>query len=217
MLNDFGLAERRRTTKTGTKSRYTVTINAEPIIHTFDANALGKGPAMAVANAIRNGIKSIGEFASPATRLRRESAKRSLAAGASYAQARYSGGRTGAMQPHQTDRLFNDSGRFAETVTVNAARDGTWNVNVAKNRLDPTTFIGGMPALLRMYERLRSLVPALQGPEQLVKIPEVAQAIIDSHRMILRDLKNVAQTNRVGSWKTIVSIARNINEIAGIV
>lgn len=36
VLNDFGLAERRRTTSKGTSSRYTVTINAEPIIHTFE-------------------------------------------------------------------------------------------------------------------------------------------------------------------------------------
>lgn len=216
VLNDFGLAERRRTTSKGTTSRYTVTINAEPIIHTFDANALGKGPAEAIAEAIRKGIRDIGEFAKPSTRARREQAKRALAAGDRYETARYSGGRTGPTTPHQTDRLFNDSGRLAESITVNAQRDATWTVNVAKNRLDPSTFVGGLSALLPMFERLRNLVPALQGPEQLARIPEVAQSLVDAHRLLVRDLKRVNETRAIGKWKTIASIAKQAADIAGL-
>ena len=179
VLNDFGFEERRRTTSAGTTNRYTTTIKADPVVHVFDPKEMGRGVAEAIAEAIRKGIRDIGEIASASTRRRREAAVKALARGEAWAMARYAGGRTGAKQPNKTPRLFNDSGRLAEGINVGANGKG-WVVNVTANRFDPNTFTGGVPALVSMYERLRALVPALQGPERLMEIESVKEAIVDS-------------------------------------
>ncbi len=176
-LNDFGFEERRRTTGSGTTNRYTVSIKAEPIVHLFDAKELGRGPAEAIAEAIRKGIRDIGEIASASTRARRASAAEALRRGASWAVARYSGGKTGPKEPNKTPRLFNDSGRLAEGIVAGPTRDNTWVINVTSNRFDPSTFVGGVSALVSMFERLRALVPALQGPQRLMEIQSVKDAI----------------------------------------
>ena len=41
--------------------------------------------------------------------------------------------------------------------------EGTWTVNVPANRLDPSTFNGGLAALQRFVEHLTALIPALRG------------------------------------------------------
>lgn len=179
VLNDFGFEERRRTTSSGTTNRYTVTIKAEPVVHVFDPRALGRGVAEAMAAAIRSGIRDIAEIASPSTRRRRDAAAEALRRGAAWAVARYDGGKTGRKDPGKTPRLFNDSGRLAEGIVAGPNDDG-WVINVTANRFDPTTFVGGVPALVSMYERLRALVPVLQGPERLMQDEGVKAAITDS-------------------------------------
>lgn len=202
VLNTFGFEERRRTTGKGTTNRYTVTITADPVVHVFDPRELGRAPADAIAEAIRKGIKAIGEFAKPATRARREGAAKAFAARLPWAVARYSGGRTGDKAPNQTGRLFNDSGRLADGIFAGPNGDG-WVVNVPVNRFDPATFTGGVGALVSMYGRLRELVPALQGPEALRKIPEVRDAIESS-------ILNVIQTKGAQLGKQRADLMRAI-------
>jgi len=184
VLNDFGFEERRRTTGSGTTNRYTVTIKADPVVHVFDPRELGRGPAEAIAEAIRKGIRDIGEIAKPSTRKRRESAEKALNQGERWAMARYGGGRTGIKAPNRTPRLFNDSGRLAEGIVAGPNGDG-WVVNVTANRFDPSTFVGGVGALVSMFERLVALVPALQGPDKLMQIESVKNAIADSLYQII--------------------------------
>jgi len=185
VLNDFGFEERRRTTSSGTTNRYTVSFKADPVVHVFNAKELGRGPAQAIADAIRDGIRAIKEVASASTRARRTAAAEALRRGAAWAVARYDGGKTGRKEPGKTVRLFNDSGRLAEGIVAGPTSDGTWTVNVTANRFDPDTFVGGVPALVSMFERLRSLVPALQSPEQLTRIPSVKDAIQNSQADII--------------------------------
>ena len=72
---NVGFSERRRTTSTGTKSRYTFEIDAEPILHNLSQEKLGDGPAHAIARAITAQIKNITEVVSLPTRQKRERAK----------------------------------------------------------------------------------------------------------------------------------------------
>lgn len=190
-LNDY-TQERRRTTSKGTKSRYTITVDAQPILHDFSETSLGAGPAQAIQAAIIRQIKAISEVAKPATIARRSRAKRLLESGViednkasgntwtakkwiaegfkgkigeGHATiARYSGGRTGAKFPTGSVRLFNDSGRLAEGILVQQNTvEKNWTINVTANRLDPSTF-GSQSAFLAMVARLRALVPVLANP-----------------------------------------------------
>jgi len=157
-----GFQERRRTTSTGTKSRYTITVTAEPIIHNFSAEKLGEGPAIAIRDVIVKQIKAITEVANLATIKRRQSAAKAIQAGKT--DKRYSGGRMGAMAPSGSVRLFNDSGRLADGIFVRQnPQEKNWTINVPANRLDPSTF-KSQAAFVGMVNRLRELVPALVNP-----------------------------------------------------
>lgn len=190
VLNDY--AERRvRTTSNGTKSRVTLSIKAEPILHDLSETNLGAGPAAAIQAAIIKQIQNITEVAKPATILRRQSARQLLATGVAadnkaaaktktaktwIAQgfkgaigeghatvARYTGGRLGELPPTGSVRLFNDSGRLAKSILVRQnTQEENWTINVAANRLDESTFTPA--AFMRMLQRLRAHVPVLANP-----------------------------------------------------
>lgn len=184
MLNTFGLERRSRTTGQGpalkTKDRYTITIKAEPMVHIFDARALGQGPAEAIVEHLRNRIRGISEVAKPATLAARQRAKDAYQRGEPWAKRRYAGGRTGGKEPGQTVRLFNDSGRLADGLFARPTRDNAWTVNVPANRFDPTTFSGGEGAMAEMVARLQQLVPEFGDAAKLSQVAEVRQAIADS-------------------------------------
>lgn len=182
-----GLTERQRTTGAGTKSRYTIEVKSEPILHELNEEQLGKGPAEAIAEAIRNGIKSITEFAKPTTLRQRDAAKRALERGAAWAKRRYAGGRTGQKAPSGSVRLFNDSGRLADGVVAQQnVSEGAWTINVTANRLDPSTF-KSREDFVSMVDRLRSMVPAMRDP---TAVPAVREAIADGIRnLLIRELK----------------------------
>lgn len=182
-----GLTERQRTTSAGTKSRYTITVQSEPILHEFSEEQLGKGPAEAIAEAIRTGIKNIVEVATPATLAARERGKRALERSAAWAKRRYSGGRTGQKAPSGSVRLFNDSGRLADGVVAQQnTQEKNWTINVTANRLDPSTF-KSREEFVGMVDRLRALVPALRDP---LSVPAVKEAIADGIRgLLIRELK----------------------------
>lgn len=195
VINDFGLERKDRTSKrTGkTKSRFSISIDATPLVHHVDAAALGKGPAEAMAEYLKTKMRAISAPAAESTKLRREVAARAFDAG--NAGRRYSVGRMKvAMRPDADGggRLFNDSGRFAESIIARPARErdassrSEWIVNVAANRLDPSTFHGGVAALSVMYLRLVALVPEFGDSRKLMDAQPVKAALVDAYRSILQ-------------------------------
>lgn len=161
-----------RTSKTG-KVRATVVVRSEPIAVNLDPKTLGAPVAAAIAHHFRERIKGITELASFATQKARKVAAKAFADGRPWALKRYSGGKTGSMPPNQSDRAFNDSGRFADTIRANASNDGAWRVNVAANRLDGSTS-GGVE---RIWNRLVSLVPEFGNPALLLQNDIIRKAI----------------------------------------
>lgn len=184
VLNDMGassLSSRTRTTSSGDASvRYSIEMRADPILHDFNQENLGQGPAVAIRDLLSRKMKEIGVKAADSTALRRANAAAGLAAGVPSYVARYSGGKIGLKPPRTTDpqNLFNDSGRFADGMAVRFnPTDANFTINVPANRLDPRTFGGGEAALVRMWERLVALVPEFKGGADVLKHPEIREAI----------------------------------------
>ena len=184
VLNDFGnmrVEERQRTTGSGTTSRYTMTLTAEPIIHDFAALKLNPAVAKAIAELIKKQIGEVSAQASEATIQKRIYARAAFDRGAAWAKKKYAGGRIGSLPPGAVsyDRLFNDSGRLAQSIAVmqNPKEEG-FTINVAANRLRPETFTGDQ--FTRMVTKLRELVPALRGGVEVLQDPTVREAIKDA-------------------------------------
>ena len=180
VLNDFGgvqLEERTRTTKSGTAVRYTLGIKAEPILHNLRGLDLGRKPAQAILDLIRTQHRNIAQMAAPSTMARRRRAAAELKNGGStrlrrganvtsgdLVKRRYVAARTANDPPGTSARFGSDSNLLYNGwfLRQNNA-EGTWTVNVPANRLDPTTFNGGLAALQRFVEHLTALIPALRG------------------------------------------------------
>lgn len=235
VLNDYGLTERRRTTSKGTKSRYTIQIRSEPLIHNFSALELGRGPAEAMKDVIVKQIKGVTAEASDATIAKRKNAARILAGatktksgkpklsgdnGASVIK-RYSGGRTGLLPPDPSStRLFNDSGRLSNiTIQPNRAYtdDSAWEVNVPANRLDPTTF-GEKADYLHMVDLLQKYVPALgSNTESLLEDDKVDKALRESIEFCLGQAltknKELRAALRRSQWQFASQLARGFFDL----
>ena len=197
VLNDAGELAAKFAQRQGSgrsKARRTIEVESEPLLHDFNEDMLGVKPAEAIRNAISAGIKAVAAVASVGTLRRRARAKRRMSGapsphqeayrrrGAGYAGAyedRYSGGRIGTLMPGQTVRLFNDSGRFADGLSVRQnPTDKVFTVNVPANRLDPSEFKPGLFDL--MLIKLRQHVPVLGDLRKLLEDPKVREAINES-------------------------------------
>lgn len=164
---------RSRQNKSG-KQRYTINVQSEPLLHNLDASTLGKGVAEAIAETFRAKIRAIVAPAPASTLRARDSARAAFVRGAKWATKRYSGGRMGTRIPYQTDRAFNDSGRFAESIVARENKtEKAWTINVAANRLDDATSGGAV----RIWRKLVTLVPAFGDPRLLRDEPRVVEAI----------------------------------------
>jgi hypothetical protein len=214
MLNDYGLTERSRVTASGSiKRRYTVEFKAEPIVHNLDPMALGKGPAIAIADFLRARIGAIGAEAAPATIRARKSAAKAVAAGKAWATKRYSGGRIGAMAPAQATTLFHDSGRLATSVVAAATRTGAYVVNVAANRFDPNTLDhGGTSALRRIVDQLRQYVPELGDASRLMDALPIRRAVKDASAAMIRKLNAQYSASALEVAQKIVDLASDVAE-----
>ena len=71
----------RRGLNTRGKQRTSIEITSEALLHDFDENMLGAGPAEAIRDLFEKQTKNVTEFASAATRSVRKYAVRALAAG----------------------------------------------------------------------------------------------------------------------------------------
>lgn len=223
VLNDFGLARRERTTGAGTSVRYSVSIEATPMVHTFDAKSLGRAPAQAIVDHLRTRVQSIGAEAAPSTVLKRKYATDALTRGAAWATRRYSGGRTGTKAPTGSTKLFNDSGRFAEGLTASPTRDNQWVINVTANRFDPSTFPEGEAGVMRLFVRLRELVPEFGDANRLADIATIRAAITASSEQLVasasfapggmgtRDYGAERKRAQLDALRSVLDLAREID------
>ena len=211
VLNEFGLTERKRTTSRGTKSRYSVTIDAQPIVHDFSGTRLGDGPAEAMRDVLERKVRAVSGNVSQATILFRKHASNALASGARWAMRRYGGGRTGVKQPNQSgDALFNDSGRLAQGFYVRQnTTEKSWTVNVPANRLDPSTF-RSQAEFQAMAKRLQTAVPELGDPRAMVAAPEVRTAIRSSMHDLIHVLTLQRNANRAKLLRAIAGVVRGL-------
>lgn len=186
VLNTFGLERRERFNAAGEAmgARYSVSIDATPMIHRFDAKALGRGPANAIVEHLRMRIEDIPVDAAPATIRRRAQAKKELERGDPMAVKRYAGGRIGTKQPGASTKLFNDSGRFLEGLYAAPVANG-YTINVPANRFDPSTFDGGEAGVMRLFVKLRELVPEFGDAAQLSTVLSVRRAIQEASESII--------------------------------
>jgi hypothetical protein len=160
-----------RTSKTG-RQRYTITVKAEPLVINMDPKTLGATAAQAIVTFFKQSIRNISASAAPNTIRARETAARN--AGKPWVQRRYAGGRIGSMPPNaHGNTAFNDSGRFASSITANASSDGAWRINVAANRMQDATSGG----VLRIWTRLVQLVPEFGDPRKLMSNDFMKRAI----------------------------------------
>lgn len=166
----FGPGLRRRVSSSG-KEKFTVDVIGEPLVFQLEDKTIEQAVAASIASTLRAKVEGITAQAAPATIKARQVAAKAFGAGKPWARKKYSGGKIGAMPPNQTDRAFNDSGRFAKSIVAGAAK-GKWIVNVAANRLDPTT-----GNVARIWQRLVSLVPEFANHALLFQAPAVAKAV----------------------------------------
>lgn len=210
-INVFGGSTLDRRTRsssspTGTTDRYTMSIKSQPILTSLDPLKLGQGPALAIRDLIVRQIKGISLLASESTQLKRKYGVAALAAGAAWARARYSGGRTGTKDPNKSSALFNDSGRLVEGLELRENKqEGTWTVNSPANRFSPDTFRDGEIGLTRMIEQLVQLAPALGG--DVLGDQAVVAAIAEASADAIFVLQNKAAAENRAEWQSLVTSA----------
>ena len=196
-----------RTSKTG-KQRVVITVKSEPILFNLDPKALGQPVAQAIVNYLRQRITSITAIAPPNTLRARATAERALRAGKQWAVKRYSGGRTGAMPPNQSNRALNDSGRLAKSITGSASSDGAWRINVAANRLDAST-----GAIDRILRRLNELVPEIQNPALMMGSDILRRSIEKATSDAIKKAQATTGKLRLDVAKGLFQIGRQVVDI----
>ena len=206
-----GGLEHRTNIKTG-KERFSVQLKTDPITINLDPKTLGKPVADAIAHHLRERVKGITETASPATLRARKAAEMAIQAGRAWAVKRYGGGRMGNMAPNQSDKSFNDSGRFAESISVGASKDDSWRINVAANRLDSKTATGGAAGVLRIWQKLVSLVPEFADMGLLMQASDVVRARVKAQeRMFSKGTLKEA----LSLVNDVIDTARNVGGLFG--
>ena len=210
--------ERIRHSSKGGSSHVTMTIRSEPIAAHLDPKSLGRAFALAMRIGLQNQIGSITATAAPATIKRREAAKEALAKGKRWALRNYSGGKMGLRAPGSasSDRLFNDSGRLAEGLTISAI-EGGWIINFPSNRMNPRDF--AMTHYDRMINRFRELVPGLRDPATLVnaiieQMPTSTQIAVKARGEGKNNpVRRVTLFNKLG--QSPGTVERELGELAG--
>jgi hypothetical protein len=210
ILNQGWSSLEQRTSKTG-KQRFVIETKSEPLAFNLSPTALGAPIAQALAQHWRAEILAIAAKAAPATLKARETAARAFAAGKSWAQKRYSGGRIGAMPPAQSEQAFNDSGRFAKSVTANASKDGSWRINVAANRLS-----GDASTVERIYRRLVELVPSIGNVALAFESNDILRAQAKAvQNMITKGPMSSRPASAIDFARAVLQTARNLANVVG--
>lgn len=164
---------KRRESKSG-KVSYRVEMKSEPLVFNLDPKVLGETVSNAIAAELRAQVQGITAQAAPATLKARERERKAYAAGKPWALKRFTGGKMGDTPPTNSTRVFNNSGRFAQSIAAGAASGGRWIINFAANRLDPQT--GNVE---RIWSKLLQHVPAFAQPALLLGTKTVRAAVQD--------------------------------------
>jgi hypothetical protein len=196
-----------RTSSSG-KTRFHMRVVSEPLyIHT-DAKALGKPVADAMAFHLKERVKGITASVSAATVEFRKKAAKAFMAGEAWAQKRYSGGRIGPMSPKPGSAMFNDSGRFAASIAVGAAKDDSWRVNVAANRLNDAT------TARVLWDRLIALVPEFADMRALMAANPIVAATIRVREKMIEKGRATDKPATVGDALRLgMKFAQNVSKL----
>ena len=195
-----------RTSKTG-KERYTIKVSAEPVYVNLSPKELGKDVAIAIANHLKERVKGITAAAAPATIKARKVAAKAFALGKPWAMKRYAGGRTAAAPPNQSDRAFNDSGRFANGITATGG-DNSWRVNVPANRLS-----GDASSVQRIWTKLVELVPEFADAALLFQNNNILAARKRTLERMVKKGEMQSSTNVLRLIDTAVRIFSQIDSL----
>lgn len=155
----------------GKRTKYSIEVSGDTILADTDPIAIGAEPAAAIAKFLREKIQALAAPASAATVAYRARAREAFADGKSWAKRRYGGGRIGTLTPGQSDRAWNDSGRFAASLVATLNKtEKAWTINVAANRLSNAD-------APKLFARLQQLVPEFADTRRLLDSPQVTEAI----------------------------------------
>lgn len=200
-----------KTSKSG-KQAFHIKVESETLAFDLDTRKLAKPIADAIAHHIREKIRTISATASPATQAARKVAAKAFAEGKQWAMKRYSGGRMGPRAPNQSDRMFNDSGRFIESIIAQPASDGTFRINVAGNRLDPNTASGGAAAVGRIWARLVQLVPEIQDVARIMASDDVLRAQTRAVQGMIVKMKKNSGEGLLELAKAAIGVAKTARD-----
>lgn len=200
-----GLGELELRTRASGKQRATIVVRSEPLVINLDPKQLGMPVAAAIVEHLRERVQSITVVARPATLLARKYAKTAFDKAKPWAMQQFAGGKMGPMAPAQSDRLFNNSGRFEKSITGNASSDGSWRINVASNRLNEQS--AGAAGTRSIWNKLVSLVPEFGNPAMLLNSPKVEAAIKQS-------LADMIRKERETTGKLTMQLIRSVLDLA---
>lgn len=203
-----------RTSKSG-KSRFTVRIDAEPIYVVTDPKTLGAPIAAAIALHLRERVLGITATVSAATTRARKTATKAFANGEPWAMKIFAGGRTGITPPTNSDRMFNFSGRFAQTITANASKDNAWRINVAANRLS-----GSATDVRNIWTKLVELVPEFENVGLILEQNDLLrgrlkQKLKEHYDSIVSKGKKTSKP--ATAWDLATAIAKTARAAAGLI
>jgi hypothetical protein len=206
---------RSRTSKTG-RTTYSVVIKAEPIVVNTGPAALMAPIATAIAHHLKERMRGISQVASDATLRARKTAAKALSDGQDWAIQRYGGGRIGTKPPNRSNRMFNDSGRFADGLVAGyAGKDGTFRINVPANRLDERTTSGGAAGVQRIWERLVQLVPEFGDPSLLLQNDVIRATVKRSANDMIKKARETNGKLAIEAARGLFKIVQSVARIAG--
>jgi hypothetical protein len=197
-----GRQGRERQDGTRGKARMTIEIQSEPLVVNFDEIQLGAGPAAAIAEVMKERIGGVQETVKDSTLYTRTRQELAYDAGKPWAQKRFGGGRIGNMAPKSGEaRYLNHSGRLRESVvaTENKTEKG-WTVNVAANRLDPSTSRNAAE-----FANITDAFNRFVKPETIWNDPKVVAAIDASFQEHIVEAWKAGQGGRARAFEAFLS------------
>ena len=212
-LNDAHTAavtEYTRTTSRGTSQRFGVVIRQEALGVNLDEVAAGRGIAAALVEEMRERLRK-GRKAATSTLVRRAVSAAAWARGDSKTRDRYepAGARLKNKPPGgaNSDAVLQDSGRLIDGLTATATRDGNFAFNVAKGRLDPSTWRAGKgaPGIEIVFNLMMQLIDvATLGQADRVQ----AAVEASTSKMITKYSSGVFQLKRA-----VQDLAQNLGDL----
>lgn len=181
----------------------------------FSERAILAPIAAAVLDELRKSIAGVPAVVKPETIGRRKRYASQLRGGKVAALRRYAGpgGRGLAMPGSQGDHALGDSGRMLSSIVagISGTKPVRVTINVAANRLDPSTFNEAEWA--RYMAQLRRWVPALM-PGAVFRTQSVQNAIAGVMGDRLAHVQAEIARKRAEMGRMVLSLVRGVAEMA---